>query len=149
MSTTEANTAVPTPKHLWVVGIITLLWNLGGAFDYLMTQTQNESYMAKFSAEQLEFFYGFPAWVDASWAIAVWGAVAGSILLLLRRKAAGPVFFVALVGLIVSSIHNFGMNDGVELMGGTGPLIFTIAIFIVAIAEIAYSRYLCVRNITR
>jgi len=34
------------PWHLWLVGIMGLLWDSMGAFDYLMTQTQNESYMS-------------------------------------------------------------------------------------------------------
>ena len=144
---TESRTK-PAPKHLWIVGIVTLLWNLMGAFDYLMTQTRNESYMSQFTPEQLEFFYGFPTWVDATWALAVWGAVAGSIALLLRRRVAGPLFFVALLSLIATSIHNFGMKAGAALMG-SGAVIFTVVIYLVAIGEIAYARFLCVRGITR
>ena len=59
--------AQPAPKHLWIVGIITLLWNLKGAFDYLMTQTKNESYMGQFDQVQLDYFYGFPMWVEVFW----------------------------------------------------------------------------------
>lgn len=29
------------PWHLWLIGIIAVLWHAGGAFDYLMTQTNN------------------------------------------------------------------------------------------------------------
>jgi hypothetical protein len=72
-----------TPKHLWVVGVIAILWNSMGAFDYLMTKTQNEGYLAQFTPEQLEFFLGFPIWVSAGWGLAVWGAVLGSILLVM------------------------------------------------------------------
>jgi len=63
--------------HIWVVGILTLAWNSIGALDYFMTQSGNESYMSQFSPEQLSFFYGFPIWVNATWAIAVWFSVAG------------------------------------------------------------------------
>ncbi|MEX0892485.1 MAG: hypothetical protein WEB88_09975 [Gemmatimonadota bacterium] len=76
---TTPPTATPrTPVHLWVIGALALLWNSVGAFDYLMTQTRNEGYMGQFSAEQLEYFYGFPTWVVAFWALAVWGGVAFS-----------------------------------------------------------------------
>ena len=57
--------ATRTPRHLWVVGIVVLLWNLLGAWDYIMTETKNEAYMGQFTPEQLEFFYGFPAWLVA------------------------------------------------------------------------------------
>jgi len=32
-----------TPKHLWVVGVVSLLWNAVGAFDYFMSKTRNEA----------------------------------------------------------------------------------------------------------
>jgi uncharacterized membrane protein len=84
-----------TPRHLWVVGIVALLWNLLGAMDYVMTEMKNEAYMSQFTPEQLEFFYGFPAWLVAFWAIAVWGGVLGAVLLLIRMKFAFPVLLVS------------------------------------------------------
>lgn len=44
---------VSTPIHLWIIAVIALLWSAMGAFDYLMTQTQNEAYMGQFTQEQL------------------------------------------------------------------------------------------------
>ena len=48
--------AITTPRHLWIVGIVALLWNLLGAMDYVMTETKNEAYMDQVTPEQLEFF---------------------------------------------------------------------------------------------
>ena len=42
-----------------------------GAFDYIMTQTKNESYMAKFDAAQFDYFYNYPTWLVFFWALAV------------------------------------------------------------------------------
>ena len=92
------NTAPATrgrPWHLWLLGIVGTLWNLMGAFDYLMTQTENEGYMSRFTPEQLEYFYGFPAWVVAFWALAVWGGLLGTVLLLFRKRLAAPVLMVS------------------------------------------------------
>ena len=77
-----------TPWHLWVIGVVTLLWNAGGAFDYLMTETRAQWYLDQFTPEQLDYFYGFPPWVVASWAVGVWFAVLGSVLLLVRSRHA-------------------------------------------------------------
>ncbi|MBZ0113875.1 MAG: hypothetical protein K8J08_15540, partial [Thermoanaerobaculia bacterium] len=60
-----------TPVHLWIVGVLALLWNAVGAFDFTATQVQLESYMEQFSEAQLEYFYGFPWWVTIAWAVAV------------------------------------------------------------------------------
>ena len=67
----------------------------GVRFDYLATKLQLDFYMSQFSEEQLEYFYGFPAWATSGWAIAVWGALLGSILLLLRTRWALWAFVVS------------------------------------------------------
>jgi len=139
MSETPSNEA-QTPWHLWVVGVLALLWNLVGAYDYLMTETQNEAYMSRFSPEQLDYFYGFPAWVVAFWAVAVWGAVLGSVLLLLRKRFAAGVFLVSFLAMVITSFHNFVLSNGMEIMGGAGPLIFSAVIFLVALGLWMYSR---------
>ena len=127
-----------TPVHLWIVGVLSLLWSLMGVFDYLATQLELESYMSQFTPEQLEYFLGFPTWMVAFWAFGVWGGFAGSIGLLLRKGWAFWAFAISILGLFVSSIYNFGMSNGAEIMG-TGGMIFTVIIWIVAILLLWYS----------
>ena len=131
--------AATVPKHLWIIGVLTLLWNLMGAYDYLMTKTRNAAYLAKFDQAQLDYYFGFPVWVEAFWALAVWGGVLGSILLLLRKRLAVPVFLVSLVSMVVTAVHNFGFYDAMEMMGTSGFL-FTVAIFLVALGLWLYAR---------
>jgi hypothetical protein len=128
-----------TPWHLWVVGILAVLWDSVGAFDYLMTETRNESYMSQFTPEQVEFFYGFPAWVVAFWALAVWGGLIGAVLLLLRRSLATPVLLGSLMAMVVTSIHNYALSNGLEVSGGAG-VAFSGLIFLVALALWMYAR---------
>lgn len=141
--------APPTgrPWHLWLVGILGLLWNLMGAYDYLMTQTQNEAYMSQFTPEQLEYFYGFPSWAVAFWAVAVWGGVLGTILLLLKKRLAVPVFMVSFLSMVVTSVYNFILSDGLEMMGGVGPLLFSALIFLFALGLWIYSRAMAKRGV--
>lgn len=128
------------PWHLWVVGIVSLLWNAMGGFDYIMTQTRNEAYMAKFTPEQLEFFYGFPAWVEGAWAMAVWSAVAGSVLLLLANRWAVTAFIISIVSMVLTTVHNYILSNGMEIMGGAGPLAFTIVIWVISILLLIYAQ---------
>lgn len=129
------------PWHLWVVGIVSLLWNAVGAFDYVMTQTRNEIYMAQFTEEQLAFFYGFPAWVDAAWAVAVWLAVLGSILLLMRSAHAVWAFILSFAAMILTSVHNYVLSD-VRMTDVVGPeaLYFSLVIVVVGVFLIVYAR---------
>jgi len=95
--------------------------------------------MSQFTQEQLDYFYGFPKWAVSGWAIAVWGSVLGTIFLLMRRRWAVWAFGASLVGLIVTTIYNFVLTNGAEVMGGGGS-IFTIVIWVVAIFLFIYSR---------
>jgi hypothetical protein len=146
---TEANSFQPTtrPWQVWVVGTAALLWNAVGAYDYVMTKTKNAGYMAGFTPEQLAFFYGFPAWVVAAWAIAVWGGVLGSVLLLMRRRQAVPVFLASFVAAVVTSVHNFVLSDGMQVFGDAGSLVFSAIILVVALALWLYAKRLAARRV--
>ncbi len=141
MDTSRSTPTRSAPRHLWVVGVLSLIWNSIGAFDYLMTQTRNEAYMGQFTPEQLAYFYGFPSWVVATWALAVWGGVLGSVLLLLRQPLAAPVFGVSLVTMVVTTVYNFVLTDGVAVMGAGGA-VFSAVIFGIAVALYVYARRL-------
>jgi hypothetical protein len=147
MSEAQAVSKPRTPWHLWVIGVLSLLWNGMGAFDYLMTETQNESYMSRFTPEQLEFFYGFPAWIVALWAIAVWGGVLGSILLLVRSRFAAPTFLVALLAMVVVTIRNYVFAGGMAVSGSAGVLIFTAVIFLLSVFFWLYARAMSDRGV--
>ncbi|MBT8132411.1 MAG: hypothetical protein KJO35_09095 [Gammaproteobacteria bacterium] len=136
-----------TPRHLWVIGIIALLWSAMGAMDYVMTQTQNESYMSAFTPEQLEFFYAIPAPIVATWAIAVWGGVAGAILLLLRNKLATWVLLASFICMVITAIHNYGISNGLEVIGDPFSLAFTALIFAVALGLFLYARKMQSRGV--
>lgn len=127
------------PWHLWVVGGIALLWNAIGAFDYSMTQSRNAAYVAGFTPEQLTFFYSLPAIVNSAWALGVWGGVAGSLLLLLRRRLAVWVFLASVVGVITTTFHNYVLANGMTVAGDTFSLLFTGAIFVVALGLFIYA----------
>ncbi|MCC7198657.1 MAG: hypothetical protein IT483_04020 [Gammaproteobacteria bacterium] len=128
------------PWHLWLVGVLAVLWNSVGALDYVMTQTRNASYMSSFTPEQLEYFYGFPAWLVAAWAVSVWGGVLGSVLLLLRRRWAVTVFGVSLATMVITYIHNYLLTDGFRIMGGAGAMAFSTVIFVIGVALLLYAR---------
>ncbi|HVI05125.1 MAG TPA: hypothetical protein VM711_03420 [Sphingomicrobium sp.] len=89
------------PAHLWVVGILSLLWNAFGCYDYLMTNLRNQAHLSKFTAEQLAYFDSLPGWLTAFWAIGVWGGLAGAVLLLARSRHAVLAFGLPLIGAIV------------------------------------------------
>jgi hypothetical protein len=135
-----------TPVHLWIVGILAVLWNAVGAYDYIATQYKIESYMSQFTPEQLEYFYNFPVWVDAAWAIAIWASVLGSLALLMRKPLAVWLFGVAILGLATSSVYNFVLSDGKAIMGEEA-VTFTIVIWLIAFFLYFYSSAMIKRRV--
>jgi hypothetical protein len=131
----------------WTICIVALLWNAFGAMDYVLTRTRNETYMSQFTAEQLEYFYNFPTWVGFTWAIGVWGAVLGSILLLLRKTWAVWAFAASLAGIVCTALYNFVLSNGLEIMGGGIALGFTVAVFVIGIALLWFSRTMQQRSV--
>jgi hypothetical protein len=137
-----------TPVHLWIVGVLALLWSLMGAFDYLATQLRLEFYMSQFTEQQLDYFYGFPAWAVAGWAIAVWAGLAGAVGLMCRRKWSVWAFAVSLAGMMVSSIYTLVLSRGTEMMGAGGT-VFTVVVWAFSIFLLLYARAMATRRILR
>lgn len=129
-----------TPWHLWVIGVLALIWNAFGALDFVMSQVGSEAYLAQFTPEQKAFLESFPLWVIFTWALGVAGGVFGSMLLLLRKGWAIHFLIGSVVGMVLTSLHNYILSDGIDVMGGIGPAVFSAVIFIVALLLIAYAR---------
>ena len=135
------------PWHLWVVGVLSIIWNSVGAFDFVMTEARNKAYMNAFSPEQRDYYYGFPVWVVAAWGIAVWGGVLGSLLLLLRRRFAAYLFLASLGCMILTDLYTFVLSNGMKVAGGAGILAFSAVIFAIGVFLFAYARRMCSRGV--
>lgn len=141
---TDAPAARATPWHLWAVGVLSLLWNSFGAYDYCMSHLQGDAYFRQvgMSAQQIADMHASPAWLEVFWALGVWGAVAGSVLLLARSRWAYPAFAGSLLGAVVS------MAYGMMRAGGLGPqVVMGIVIAVVAALLLAYAHLMRRRGV--
>jgi hypothetical protein len=138
MTSNAIATSRKTPVHLWIVGALALVWNAMGAFDYLATKLELEFYMSQFTPEQLEYFYGFPAWAVAAWALGVWCAFAGSIGLLLRQAWSRWAFAVSLAGMAISSVYTLALSGGAAIMGTAG-IVMSVIIWVIGILLLVYA----------
>jgi hypothetical protein len=125
-------TANKTPVHLWIIGIVSLLWNAGGVMSYLATETGN---LAAFGMPDAThgYFYSFPDWAVAVWALGVWGAFAGSILLLLRSRFALWSFAISVVGLIGTTYYERVVADIPEALNTSGNQLLAVAIWVITL----------------
>ena len=107
MTDKTATMTTRTPWHLWAVGAISLLWNAFGAYDFFMSITQGEAYWraSGMSEDMIAYYNAMPTWMYVPWVLGVWGAVAGSILLLMRSRFAVHAFVASLFGAVVSLLY--------------------------------------------
>lgn len=103
-----ASTVRSTPWHLWLVGGLSLLWNTFGGFDWTMSHVQRDAYFrqAGMSEAQIAAFHAYPPWMELFWALGVWGAVIGSVLLLVRTRWAVPALTASLLGAAVNLLYS-------------------------------------------
>lgn len=145
------NSPARTPWHVWVVGVLALLWNAMGALDFTMTQLHDENYLKDFTPEQKAYFFGFPLWAVLTWFVATWGSLLASLLLLLRRRLACPVLAAALGCTLVTFLYDYGLADGLKVMGAkaTGALVFCGVIVLFSGLLLVYARAMQRRGVLR
>jgi hypothetical protein len=136
-----------TPLHLWIVGLIGLFWNAFGSWNYAMTQTRNEVWLAELTPAQRAYVESFPAWAEAAWATGVWFGLAGAALLLLRSRWAVSAFIVSIVGLVGTTVYQFALSSApAEMVRGSG-LILHVVIWAIAIGLLLYARRMRARGV--
>jgi hypothetical protein len=133
-----------TPWHIWVVGILSMLWNSGGAYDYVMTRTHNAGYLdmapAEIRADYLAYLAAMPIWASTGWGLGIWGSILGSLLILLRSRHAVTAFYVSLAGLVVNSVYTYAIaKTSIAMLAGQMAMAFTVAIVIILLLLIWYS----------
>lgn len=128
-----------TPVHLWIVGILALLWNAFGCYDYLMTETGNEAWLSQFTTEQIAYWEALPAWLTALWALGVWGGLAGALLLLIRSRYAVWAFALSLLGIVVSFGYQFLATEMPASMREGSMAVIPWVIFAIGVFLLWYS----------
>lgn len=131
------------PWHLWAVGVVSLMWNAFGATDYTMSQLRNRDYLGSAAEsmgigvdQMIAYIDGFPGWMHAFWALGVWGALIGSVLLLMRKRHAVWAFGLSLLGLAVTQLYQAvtPQPEWVEQAVGMTITIWSIATFLLIYA---------------
>ena len=150
MTTTADAPRAAAPWHLWVVGIVGVLWNGYACYDYFMTKTQGSAYLKSsgMTDTQISHMMGYPAWRSADWAIGVWGGLLASVLLLARMRYAFHVFALSLAAFLVMVVYTYGLSDGGKVMGQQG-MIFNLIILAGCLFFTWYSWTMTKRGVLR
>lgn len=127
------------PWHLWVVGILAILWNMGGCYDFIMTVTQNEAYLSQLTDEQRQAYTSMPSFYYVLFGLAVWGGLIGSLLLLMRKALASTVYMISLASMAITFAYTHFIAD-LDMKMTSMEIAFTAAIIVVAVFLLIYSK---------
>jgi hypothetical protein len=134
--------AIVTKIHwsFWAIGAFALVWNGLGAANYFAQMSPD--ILATYRESERAIVEGRPAWATAGFALAVFGGVLGSMLLLLRKSLALKVFVGSLLGVIVSIVHTLGsgINFGPGEIAGIILMPLVVASFLIWYARHAANK---------
>ena len=123
------------PVHLWIVGILSLLWSGFGCYDYLMTRMRNAEWITSMMPGTdpnavFAWVDSFPIWAQIGWGLGVWMGLVGSLLLLIRSRHAVWTFALSLLGAVIG----LGYQMSNPMPGVTGFMATGMPIIIILIA---------------
>lgn len=128
------------PRHLWLVGGASLIWNAMGIVDFVLVQTGNTEDLARIGRIQAEWFASGPLWQSAVWGIATGFSLVGSALLLLRQRAALPFLGIGFAALLLLSVQAFLLAAiPLDALAGPAALNLWAAILLVALLTWLYA----------
>jgi hypothetical protein len=108
------------PLWFWILSVLMLLWNGMGVLAYVQDATLSTAALQAMSETERALRLSRPAWATAAFAVAVFGGVAGCLLLLVRNRFALPVLVLSLLGVIVQMAHAFLIADSYAVYGPGG-----------------------------
>ena len=144
-----------TPVHLWIVGLLSLMWNCFGCYDYLMTRMRNADYIASAMpgvdpSAVFAWIDGFPLYAQVGWGLGVWMGLLGSILLLLRSRWAVWSFGLSLVGAVLGLGYQIALAPPLPGAHETAAMkAIPYVVILIALALVLYVRAMEKRGVLR
>lgn len=132
---------IRAPHLLSAAALGGIAWNIFGVVQFASSviATDISLIASGLTPEQAAVMTGYPAWMTAAFAIGVFGGLAGSILMLLRRTAAMPVLLVSLLAYVALWVGD-ALHGVFAALGASQVVILSLVVAIVA-ALYALSRH--------
>jgi hypothetical protein len=118
----HATPAGLAPWHLWLVGLLMLIWNAMACVSHVMTLTQNAAYFRStgVTPQIAAYFAASPAWYVVAWTIGVWGGVVAAVGLLMRKSWTVWWVTASQLAMVINSVATLLNPDAYEVLGNVG-----------------------------
>jgi hypothetical protein len=126
------NDSIKIPIWFYVVAALAVLWDAMGVWAYINTMTLSAEGLAAMSEAEQQIHNATPAWANGAFAIAVFGGLIGSILLLLKKAWAYPVLIISLIAILVQMYNAYFIMDSFTVFG-PGGTVMPIMVIVIAV----------------
>lgn len=127
------------PIWFVVVALVALLWNAAGLIAVVADMRLSPTDIAALPADQQALYNTRPGWSVLGSVVGTVGGTLGCILLLSRKRLAGPVLLLSLVGVIIQDVGIVVVASTVK-MGSRIPFVLQGVVLLVAIALLWLAR---------
>lgn len=134
MENTQAS-AGKTPWHIWVVGVLGVLWNGSGALTITMAQLEK---LPNLTADEIAYYAAQPGWFQLMANIATYGALFAGVALLCRSRFAVWLYGMSLVFIFLTDIIDLAMGTS-RALANTPAAVVTGLIFVIACLQLYYT----------
>ena len=116
----------------WLIGVFALLWNVGGAINYLMQA--NLEFVSTLPETHRAIIESRPIWATGGFALGVFGGAIGCLLLLFRKSFAFYIFIISLLGIVITMIHTINVaTSKISFSIGEIVVMILLPIFVAAL----------------
>ena len=129
---TLTDPSVVPPRPSWLLGasVAGVLWNLYGIYQFAGTLTPagQAAMTAGMTGEQARVYLSLPGWITLVFALGVFGGLAGSLGLALRRRWARAVLAASFGGYVLLFLGDAGYGVFTALPSQLGILALVVLI---------------------
>lgn len=129
-------TKVKPPAWFWVVAVLLALWGVIGVVGFQIDVAMTPADVAKLPPYNQRLYTGRPAWQIATYGVATWTGLLGSIVLLLRKAWARALYVLSLVAVVAMFGWTFVATDIIAVKGLAVAAGLPVAIALIAVFEI-------------
>ena len=123
------------PWHLWVVAVLTLVWNGAGAATIVMAQTGSRLDM---DPHEIAYYANQPLWFILATDVATFAPIAGAVALLVRHRAATWLFATSLAAVVFNNAYDVAAGTSLAI-ADRGWRSVTIAVIVIALLQFVYA----------
>lgn len=131
------------PVHLWIVGVLSLLWNVWGAYIALSAQSGT---LPALRAEDQAFFDAQPLWLVLVADTALLAGIGGALALLLQHRSAVWLYAADFVILFLANVYEIGAGTS-PLLRAPGAGIGAAWLGAIIVGEVIYARAMLKRGV--